>query len=647
MAPSDTEDSGGQRAQFWHPQMFWAVFLTVVFIVLMGYVLSRPAAQLHDNNLITDLSVFRTSRVLTLEQAMSQPFTPSDGVLVKGNSREQVWFRLQTRAIDQPVVLTVQPPYLRHIRVHVFDASGRVHTEEQGMVVPFQNRELKAFSFAFPLNFDPDGFNAEVSVPQAYTVFVEVNSETSVMSVQIMALSQFLQLETSLNFAFGVYIGLSAMLVLLATVVWAVTRERLWIRSVWFDAVAFNFGAIQFGLVSQFIPESWASSMMVIYCLSQTLLTMGICQFYPKLYGDFGLTPRQLVVYRPYPLVLLVSLGLIAAGFYAEALMLNNIYIFMLVLASFYFVYKARIDEPYLLMMFRVFTLGVVLMSAFWMSSILLGMKVSREYLFYALAPSNLFSMFMILMILAYKTMLKGQERQRLEVAEREARTRLVMEHQKLEETTSFLGMVIHEVKNPLNHIRFAVRNLQMRATQRGENDPRLDHIVNSVTAVDDVLERSLQVDMLEQGALQVQMLPWDLDELVAQGVARHLEHERVTVRSPGPMVVVLDADVFTLVFRNLLDNALKYSPKGSPVFCDLEQAAEGVVLRVRNAVGSAGRPDPERLFKKYYHNQAVRPATGMGLGLYWVQQVLRRMNGDIALLPGHEEVVFELWLQG
>ncbi len=208
-----------------------------------------------------------------------------------------------------------------------------------------------------------------------------------------------------------------------------------------------------------------------------------------------------------------------------------------------------------------------------------------------------------------------------------------------------FLAMLTHELKTPLSIIRMRLGSQKPSANMQ-------KHALGAIADMDGIIERVALASRIEDQSLQLQALPcWPatmLEELLAQ--------------SPQPARVHLDksADADTLLVHtdplllraavaNVLDNALKYAAPAAKVHVVLASQARadqpGVRIRVENPVGPAGAPDPVQVFVKYYRAPAARQQSGSGLGLYIVQELMRRLGGQIDYLPGADTVCFALWL--
>mgnify|MGYP003488691202 FL=1 len=99
------------------------------------------------------------------------------------------------------------------------------------------------------------------------------------------------------------------------------------------------------------------------------------------------------------------------------------------------------------------------------------------------------------------------------------------------------------------------------------------------------------------------------------------------------------------MMLRNLVDNAVKYAPEGSPILVQLNANAQGWQLSVRSRVGAVGFPDADQIFNKYYRSPLAMRRSGLGLGLYWVRGAARQLGGDATYARDQEWVVFTLWL--
>ena len=109
------------------------------------------------------------------------------------------------------------------------------------------------------------------------------------------------------------------------------------------------------------------------------------------------------------------------------------------------------------------------------------------------------------------------------------------------------------------------------------------------------------------------------------------------------------DQDILRIIVSNILENAIKYSPKESQIYIETRtqdvNGAPGVQIQFINDVGSMGAPDPAHVFKKYYRNSSATKISGSGLGLYLVYELIQLIGGLVSYQFQHQKVIFKLWI--
>jgi K+-sensing histidine kinase KdpD len=138
-----------------------------------------------------------------------------------------------------------------------------------------------------------------------------------------------------------------------------------------------------------------------------------------------------------------------------------------------------------------------------------------------------------------------------------------------------------------------------------------------------------------------------DLTERALQGFYKNRINSHLD--SVALALVTTDPSLFQIVLTNLIDNALKYSPRGSSI--DLLASAQsrhgqaGVSFLVINPMGPAGAPDESKMFDKYYRAPRARNITGSGLGLYVAKSFAAKIGGDLHYQTANNQIRFELWM--
>ncbi|WP_104055904.1 MULTISPECIES: cell wall metabolism sensor histidine kinase WalK [unclassified Arthrobacter] len=202
-----------------------------------------------------------------------------------------------------------------------------------------------------------------------------------------------------------------------------------------------------------------------------------------------------------------------------------------------------------------------------------------------------------------------------------------------------FVANVSHELKTPVGAISLlsealddaagdeeAVRRF---AARMSKESARLTSLVQDIIE----LSRLQSTDMVDR-AREV-----DLNQLVAEAVEANrlpAENRKTTVVVGGSVdgAVYGDAKMLTTAFRNLIDNAIRYSPEGSRVGIGLRSRDGMAQVSVTDQGPGINPEDQERIFERFYRIDSARSrhTGGTGLGLSIVKHVVSNHGGEVNL---------------
>lgn len=289
--------------------------------------------------------------------------------------------------------------------------------------------------------------------------------------------------------------------------------------------------------------------------------------------------------------------------------------------------------------------LVLTLLSTFLAAAPGLGLVQGAELSLYVMLFYGLASGLLMLAMLHYRASNMIKRQATLTAQAQTQRERAEKERQDRQEREQLLQMLGQELNTPLATLRMLLANERV--------PPGLQRKLGaSVMEMAQVVERTLQTDQVENGGLTLHWERCALPSLLDSACHELPDAERIerhTVNDSEPQATVLtDRYLLSVVLRNLLDNALKYSARGTPVQLTLNPPnAEGEwSLTVSNRPGQAGWPDPERVFQKYYRSPQASHRSGTGLGLYMVQGLARLLGGSLHYEPNDEWVRFRLSLR-
>ena len=211
-----------------------------------------------------------------------------------------------------------------------------------------------------------------------------------------------------------------------------------------------------------------------------------------------------------------------------------------------------------------------------------------------------------------------------------------------LEETRrSFVANVSHELRSPLTSMKGFLEAMQ-DGTIPPENYPEYIGIVlnetrRMVTLVNDLLDLA----RIESGTIQLNFEVFDINELIRRTLltfeARLIENEmEMEVRfAQEQCTVFADSAQIGQVLRNLIDNAIKYSPKGRSLFVSTYSMRKTVYVTVRDNGIGIPQEDVPHVFDRFYKVEKAHtpaPQMGSGLGLSIVKRIIESHGQSITV---------------
>ena len=208
---------------------------------------------------------------------------------------------------------------------------------------------------------------------------------------------------------------------------------------------------------------------------------------------------------------------------------------------------------------------------------------------------------------------------------------------------------VAHDLRTPLNRLR---QRLERAARQADDpaHKTEIEGALNDVDAIRATFAALLRISEIEAGARRAAFRRLDLRALaraVAEDFAPAAEDtgHRLVFEDGSPVFIEGDAELLTQMIVNLVENALRHTPKGCVVRLSVEEAGGEPILTVRDNGPGVADAELARLFDRFYRLERSRSAPGSGLGLALVQAVARLHRGEARLSassPGLEaRIVF------
>ncbi|WP_425616213.1 sensor histidine kinase [Anatilimnocola sp. NA78] len=222
---------------------------------------------------------------------------------------------------------------------------------------------------------------------------------------------------------------------------------------------------------------------------------------------------------------------------------------------------------------------------------------------------------------------------------------------------SNFIDSVTHELKSPIASLKLYIQTLNRRQISQSEQESFFKDMLEDVERLDTLINHLLDVARLERVAKPGEEQDVSLDDVLRscseQVCLRHQVPVQTVQLDLQPAIVRCRRIDLELVFRNLIDNAVKYAADENPaveVKMDLTEAGR-VIVRVSD--NGRGIPPEQRrkIFGRFERlgSELERDKPGTGLGLYIVRTLLARLRSKIQVRDRQQGpgTMFEVSLPG
>jgi two-component system sensor histidine kinase CiaH len=215
----------------------------------------------------------------------------------------------------------------------------------------------------------------------------------------------------------------------------------------------------------------------------------------------------------------------------------------------------------------------------------------------------------------------------------RSVRRQFIMQQQQ----QNFMMAVTHELKTPISVARLNLETIQKYQLDPEKQKKLIRMTLDETARLNSLTNNILVSSQLEGGGYQSSMEELDLSDLLKDRMQdfRNRFPERIFTEEITPDIDLKgDALLLQMLINNLVENAIKYSPKETPVTAQLFKQNDNLHLIISDF--GTGVPDGEKkkVFNKFYRvgNESTRKTQGTGLGLYLCQSIAGYHNADISV---------------
>jgi two-component system sensor histidine kinase KdpD len=230
-------------------------------------------------------------------------------------------------------------------------------------------------------------------------------------------------------------------------------------------------------------------------------------------------------------------------------------------------------------------------------------------------------------------TMQMAVASERAELAEETARSRVEVETERLRST--LLSSVSHDLRTPLAVMKGTASTLvdDGEALPPGTRRELAETLLEETDRLERLVRNLLDMTRIESGAVRIHKEWQSVEEVVGGALSRveqRLGGRPITSRIPSDLTAPFDAVLVEQVLVNLLENAAKYTPEGTPIEIEARPSDGEVLIEVADRGPGLPPGEETRVFEKFHRAHTEMKAPGVGLGLAICRAIVTAHGGRI-----------------
>jgi len=209
---------------------------------------------------------------------------------------------------------------------------------------------------------------------------------------------------------------------------------------------------------------------------------------------------------------------------------------------------------------------------------------------------------------------------------------------QKEQLRANLLRSISHDLRTPLTSISGNASNLLSNASSFDDKEKTqiYSDIYDDAIWLINLVENLLSVSRMEDGKMNLHMQTELMDEVITEALLhidkRSSEHSVKVIHQNGLLLAKMDGRLIVQVLINLIDNAMKYTPKGTEIIIDANREGEWIIVKVIDTGNGIPETEKKRIFEMFYtgENTIADSRRSVGLGLFLCKSIIEAHGGQL-----------------
>jgi len=202
---------------------------------------------------------------------------------------------------------------------------------------------------------------------------------------------------------------------------------------------------------------------------------------------------------------------------------------------------------------------------------------------------------------------------------------------------TDFIANVSHELKTPLAVMGNYATMLQRPGITQEEKNDYAKSISDAARKLAQLITNILKLNKLENQQIFPQAAEFDLSAQLCESLlqfedAWEEKELNIVTDIEDDVLIHSDAELLSLVWNNLISNAVKFTPKGGTIGVSLKRHGDRILVAVSDTGCGIPPEVGQHIFEKFYQGDTSHATQGNGLGLALVKRVVDILSGEIGV---------------
>jgi signal transduction histidine kinase len=207
----------------------------------------------------------------------------------------------------------------------------------------------------------------------------------------------------------------------------------------------------------------------------------------------------------------------------------------------------------------------------------------------------------------------------------------------------NFMMAITHELKTPIAVTQLNLETLQKRKLDEAQQQKLIANTLQEANRLNSLCNNILLASQLDAGAYKIVFSKVDLSAEVNSSVLdfkNRFPDRIINAKIDEGIYIQGEQLLIQLMINNLVENALKYTPKDKKINVDLLKGENEIYLQVADEGYGIAQDEKKKIFEKFYRigNESTRASKGTGLGLFLCKRIAQDHNAEIGVKDNNRE---------